>query len=44
MLDHHFHQLPVVNEDKLVGVFTWRDIHQAEAGDDVDFDGSESRN
>jgi hypothetical protein len=42
MLDHHFHDLPVANEDKLAGVVTWRNIHGAEAGDDVDFGGSES--
>src|SRR5687767_1221523 len=39
MLDHHLHHLPVVNEDKLVGVVTWRDIHRAEAWDGVDFGG-----
>jgi hypothetical protein len=31
----------MVNEDKLVGVVTWRNIHQA-ARDDVDCGGSES--
>lgn len=39
MLDHHLHHLPVVNEDKLVGVVTWRDIHRAEAWEGVDFGG-----
>ena len=37
--DHHLRHLPVVNEDKLVGVVTWRDIHRAEAWDGVDFGG-----
>ena len=41
MLDHHLHILPVVNEDKLVGVVTWHDIHRAEAWDGVDFGGYE---
>ena len=39
MLDHHLRHLPVVNEDKLVGVVTWRDIYRAEAWDGVDFGG-----
>jgi len=39
MLDHHLRHLPVVNEDKLVGCVTWRDIHRAEGWDGVDFGG-----
>jgi CBS domain-containing protein len=39
--EHHLRHLPVVNEDKLVGVVTWRDIHRAEAWDGVDFGGYE---
>src|SRR6185503_3761920 len=39
MLDHHLQHLPVVNEDKFVGVVTWPDIDLAEAWDGVDFGG-----
>ena len=41
MLDHHLRYLPVINEDQLVGVVTWPDIHRAEAWDGVDFGGHE---
>ena len=37
--EHHLRHLPVVNEDKLVGCVTWRDIHRAEGWDGVDFGG-----
>jgi CBS domain-containing protein len=41
MLDYHLRRLPVVNEDKLVGIVTWRDINRAEEWDGVDFGGPE---
>ena len=39
MLDYHLRSLPVVNNDELVGIVTWRDINRAEAWDGVDFGG-----
>ncbi|HET9910038.1 MAG TPA: CBS domain-containing protein [Anaerolineales bacterium] len=41
MHDHHLRLLPVLNNGNLVGVVTWRDIHQAETWDGVDFGGPE---
>lgn len=41
MLDYHLRRLPVVDQDNLVGIVTWRDIHRAEAWDGVDFGGLE---
>ena len=31
LLDYHLRRLPVVDQDKLVGMVTWRDINRAES-------------
>jgi acetoin utilization protein AcuB len=31
LVDHHLRRLPVLNNDKLVGMVTWRDINRAES-------------
>ena len=31
MVDYHIRRLPVLNQDKLVGIVTWRDINRAES-------------